>query len=106
VGIPQPVMSKTQLEQIIAEKLSSLPFFVERTAFGMGLPVYSDIKNGHTRRLTIIRRIYGDIPALSMQLKRQFPDMQKVTVKPLQQKIVVKGDWVSEIKLYLTDLGF
>jgi large subunit ribosomal protein L49 len=106
VGLPEPVLGREQLERVISEKLSSQPFFVERTAFGKGLPVYSDIKNGRTRHLTVVRRIYGDINALTTQLKNEFPEINKISVKPNQQKILIKGDWASEIKIFLTNLGF
>lgn len=36
------------------------PYFVSRTA-NNNLPVYTDIRNGRTRHLTIIRRIEGDV---------------------------------------------
>jgi len=35
------------------------PYFVERTTNGM-LPVYSDIRNGGTQVLTLVRKIQGD----------------------------------------------
>lgn len=106
VGLPEPIMTIGQLEALISEKLASLPYFVERTSYGHGLPVYNDIRNGRTRRLTIIRRIYGDIQALAAALRVEFPDIRKMEVRPVQQKIVIKGDMVQEVKLFLTDLGF
>ncbi len=39
---------------------SSLPFKIERTNTGQ-LPVYSDIRNGRTNILTIVRRCSGDL---------------------------------------------
>jgi hypothetical protein len=37
-----------------------LPFQFERTA-SKQLPVYSDLKNGGTRRLTVVRKYTGDV---------------------------------------------
>jgi Mitochondrial large subunit ribosomal protein (Img2) len=36
------------------------PYFVDRTAVSQSLPVYSDLRNGASRYLTIVRRVTGD----------------------------------------------
>ena len=38
-----------------------LPYFVERTALGKSLPVYTQYKGGGTQASTIVRKIYGDV---------------------------------------------
>lgn len=106
VGLPEPAMTTSELTTLVSQKLTALPFFVERTKDGRGLPVYSDTKSGGTRKLTIIRRIYGDIDELGKMIEKEFPDTRKIDIKPEQQKIVLKGHLVDEIKLFLTNIGF
>lgn len=107
VGLPTPVMSTEDLHKLVHHKLSQLPFFVARTDFGKGLPVYSDLKAGRTQQLTVIRRVYGDAMVLAKWLQVEMPrKVVRVRVKPEQQKIVIKGNVVEDVKLFLTDLGF
>ncbi len=58
--------------QSVASRSVTLPYFVERTAVGMNLPVYSDFKSGRTRTSTVIKKIYGDIDALAADLRSVF----------------------------------
>ena len=106
VGLPNPVMSTDELQRIIDEKLAKYPYFVERTKFGKGLPVYSDYKHQRARKLTIIRRVYGDMDAFRRDLQAEFPNVKIVKCPVDQQKLVLKGHLVQEVKLFLTDLGF
>ena len=106
VGLPNPVMSTDELQSVIDEKLAKYPYFVERTSFGKGLPVYSEYKHQRARKLTIIRRIYGDLDAFRKDLQVEFPSVKIVKCPVEQQKIVLKGNLVQEVKLFLTDLGF
>ncbi|GAA6063550.1 hypothetical protein JCM10212_002662 [Sporobolomyces blumeae] len=81
------------------------PYFVPRSQFGE-LPVYSDIRNGGTRCLTIVRKVHGDISALHRDLA-SFLDSSTVSfAKPQSQQIVIKGDWVREVKEWLAVRGF
>ncbi|KAI7862219.1 mitochondrial large subunit ribosomal protein-domain-containing protein [Spinellus fusiger] len=43
------------------------PYFISRTS-NKELPVYTEIRNGGTRQLTIIRRIEGDAEALKNEI--------------------------------------
>ena len=108
VGIPTPVMSTQHLQTLINTKLPQLPFFVERTAIGKGLPVYSQLSSGNTQKTTIVRRVYGDVQVLAAWLMVELHGGQpgRLRVKPEQQKIIIKGDHVEQVKLFLTDLGF
>ena len=44
---------------------------VARTEFGKQLPIYSDFRNGRTRKVTILRKIDGDVEACRV-LSRSF----------------------------------
>ena len=106
VGLPEPVMTATELEALIKDKLAKLPFFVERTAEQRSLPVYSALRNGGTRELTIIRHVFGDAAALGRMLKGSIPGIKAVEVRATQRKVILKGNFVQDVKIYLTDLGF
>ena len=49
--------------------LEDLPFDVMRTHKG-NLPVYSDIRAGGSRKVTVIRKIYGDLDAFKEELSK------------------------------------
>ncbi|GAA5894588.1 mitochondrial 54S ribosomal protein mL49 IMG2 [Sporobolomyces salmoneus] len=80
-------------------------YFVPRSQFGE-LPVYSDVRNNGTRVLTVIRKVHGDVSELHKDLS-QFLDRSTVSyTKPQTQQIVIKGDWVREVKEWLAHRGF
>ncbi|ORX54912.1 hypothetical protein DM01DRAFT_1406984 [Hesseltinella vesiculosa] len=82
-------------------------YTISRTS-SQGLPVYSDIKNGGTQHLTIIRRIEGDVEALRSEVAALFPDAPKnfVRINPTNNQIVIKGNCVNDIKHWLVTKGF
>lgn len=80
-----------------------LPFRVVRTGTG-NLPVYSDIKNGGTRKLTVIRKILGDEKELISELRVLLGKDVKITRKV--GRIEVHGYHLRNVKLYLQRLGF
>ena len=67
------------------------------------MPVYSDFKNGRTRKLTIVRKIVGDEEALAAEIHRVTGGAE-VTVRP--GRIEVLGDRRTELKNWLMGLGF
>ncbi|KAJ2089830.1 mitochondrial 54S ribosomal protein img2 [Coemansia sp. RSA 986] len=79
-------------------------YFVNRTRF-QSLPVYVDIKNGKTRKLTLVRRIEGDIQALRNELS-SFLDDGSIQIKSISNQLVIKGDRSSEVREWLTKRGF
>jgi len=83
------------------------PFFVRRTRNNT-LPVYTDIRNGLTRKLTIIRKVEGDVDALVSLLKKDFPQVpDNVYIsKPYLQQVVIKGFVRDEIMIWLAQKGF
>ena len=87
-----------------AQPPSNLPFFVQRSSSGSsGLPVYTDFKSqGQTKVITILKKCGGDIEALKKE-------MEKVTgteVELRPGKLIVKGNYVRRMKLWLSGLGF
>lgn len=83
--------------------LPGLPFHVKRTAVGLQLPVYRDIRNGRTRILTILRRYKGD----EMELRDEMSKVcegKEVIVRPGRMEVV--GDHAHDVRKWLVGLGF
>ncbi|OZJ06858.1 hypothetical protein BZG36_00219 [Bifiguratus adelaidae] len=80
------------------------PYFVRRTA-GNALPVYTELKNGKTRRETIIRRIEGDAEKLRHDLMASFEGVA-VQRNPRTNHLIIKGWHTAEIREWLASKGF
>ncbi|WVW80315.1 hypothetical protein I302_102294 [Kwoniella bestiolae CBS 10118] len=80
---------------------------------GGKLPVYSKIRNGGAVT-TIIRKVDGDVRTLQTQLTSYLSDLHidpfthspKVTVRPTNNHLQIKGHWVDEVKGWLEGRGF
>lgn len=81
---------------------AALPFRVLRSSRG-NLPIYTDIRNGGTRIVTILRKYTGDTDALRDEVQRQC-DGAKVTL--YHGRMEVKGRHRKRISEWLTGLGF
>ena len=75
---------------------------VERTR-SQQLPVYTDFRNGHTRVLTLVRRVSGDTDALRDELSRVLGGAE-VAARP--GRLEVQGNRVAQLKMWLMGLGF
>ena len=79
-----------------------LPFFIERTN-SMNLPVYRDSRHGGSQKMTIVRKISGNVESF-------MEDVQKICsnsdVEAKVGKVVVKGYHKEVIEDYLVRLGF
>jgi hypothetical protein len=81
---------------------ANLPFHVDRTILAKELPVYTDVKHGKTKVITMIRRISGDVEELRQDMARVCG--KEVRVAPGQ--LIVDGNYVLRLKYWLTGLGF
>ncbi|KAJ1837489.1 mitochondrial 54S ribosomal protein img2, partial [Coemansia sp. RSA 2703] len=86
-------------------KLVKYPYFVRRTRF-QSLPVYRDTKNGGTRKLTIVRRVEGDLEALRSDLAQALGENSHIVVRKISQQLVIKGDCTRGVREWLTKKGF
>ncbi|RPD66007.1 hypothetical protein L226DRAFT_566489 [Lentinus tigrinus ALCF2SS1-7] len=91
---------------------STLPYLVRRNARG-SIPVYTDIRNGGTRYLVLIRNVEGNADALADDLARTlFPagssEAERIQVQTVHQKHVVisGGRWKSDVIRWLAQRGF
>ncbi|KAJ1962012.1 mitochondrial large ribosomal subunit [Dispira parvispora] len=89
---------------IASQKQADLGYSVLRTD-NMGLPVYTDFRNGRTRTLTIIRRIYGDREKLAQDLGANIPE-EHISVRKATGHIWIKGNYRDEVLKFLTGKGF
>ncbi|GAA5923924.1 mitochondrial 54S ribosomal protein mL49 IMG2 [Sporobolomyces koalae] len=80
-------------------------YFVPRSQFGE-LPVYSDVRNSGTRVLTVVRKVHGDVSELHKDLSRFLHPSTQLYTKPQTQQVVIRGDWVREVKEWLASRGF
>ena len=79
-----------------------LPFFIERTN-SQNLPVYRDSSHGGAQKMTIVRKITGDVEGLMEELQKVCSNSD---VKAHVGKVVVKGYHKEVIWDYLIRLGF
>ena len=82
--------------------LQELPFEIQRSFRG-NLPVYTDLRNAGTRRLTVIKGIYGDVGAFKQELSKIVSNSD-ITEK--MGRLEVSGIHSAKVKLWLTRLGF
>ncbi|CAG9318528.1 unnamed protein product [Blepharisma stoltei] len=81
---------------------NAIPFQISRTWTG-NLPVYTEFRNDRSRKLTIIRKILGDVEEFKTELQKV------VSNSPIYEKngrIEVKGLHSESVKLWLRKLGF
>eukprot|EP00300_Choanocystis_sp_HF-7_P036935 c52899_g1_i1.p1 GENE.c52899_g1_i1~~c52899_g1_i1.p1 ORF type:complete len:156 (-),score=27.88 c52899_g1_i1:67-534(-) len=79
-----------------------LPFDIQRTKSKM-LPVYSDIRNGRTRHITIVRKVTGDMLAMKHDLSLVCGGAE-VVAKAGHLEVV--GDYKTAVRAWLKSLGF
>ena len=82
--------------------LEDLPFEVQRTHKG-NLPVYTDRRAGGQRRVTVVRKIYGDLQAFKEELSKI---VSNSPIEEKQGRIEISGFHTQKVKLWMTRLGF
>ncbi len=77
---------------------------MQRSSSGSsGLPVYTDYKSqGQTKVITILKKCGGDIEALKEEMEKVTGS--QVEIRP--GKLIVKGNYVRRMKMWLSGLGF
>ena len=69
----------------------------------LGLPVYTDFKNGGSRIVTVVRRYTGDARALAAELGRVLGGRP---VAVCNGRLEVEGNHAAQVKTWLAGLGF
>ncbi|XP_077402696.1 large ribosomal subunit protein mL49 [Vanacampus margaritifer] len=91
-----------------AESPPSLPYMIRRSRMH-NIPVYTDVTHGN-RRMTLVRKVEGDIWALDNDVKQYLKDMtgkqMPTQVNEVTMTLRVKGNFEKELKEWLTSKGF
>ena len=82
---------------------SKLPFTIHRTHTG-SLPVYTDVKNGRTRVLTVVRSHTGDAATLAKVLQAVCGIRTQVKIR--LGRIEIRGNYRQIVTEYLEKCGF
>jgi large subunit ribosomal protein L49 len=67
------------------------------------LPVYTDLRTGGSRQLTVVRKIYGDVEAFKSELSKV---CSNAPITDKMGRLEVNGIHSQKVKLWLTRLGF
>ncbi|XP_068197942.1 large ribosomal subunit protein mL49 [Antennarius striatus] len=85
-----------------------LPYMIRRSRMH-NIPVYTDLTHG-SRRMTLIRKVEGDIWALEKDVKEYLKDVTgkelPTQVSEVTMTLKVKGHFETELKEWLTSKGF
>lgn len=85
------------------------PYYIQRTKNYMQ-PVYLEIYQRGLRRLTVVRKIHGDIWALESELKQYLQEKAcrpiGIRTNELLGQIVFRGDYVNLVKAWMDEKGF
>lgn len=91
------------------EEAAELPFFITRTK-NHELPIYLNLTHRGCRKITIIRKIEGDIWLLNDEIKELLESERKryveTRVHELARFIEVKGDYVNYLRDWAHSKGF
>ncbi len=79
-----------------------LPFFIQRSKSG-NLPIYRDYKHGRMKKMTLVRKISGDVEELMIELKKI---CSNTDIEAKVGCIVIKGLHKQVLTDYLIRLGF
>ncbi|CAH3140785.1 unnamed protein product [Porites lobata] len=88
-----------------ATESPNLPFFIKRSKFN-NLPVYSDYKRGGNYKLTVIRKIKGDLQALDDCLRHHLGKDINSQINELTSQVKIKGIHKDAVVTVLKRLGF
>lgn len=115
MGLPLPPLpahapsSCTLLHPLLfpafAHHRAPLPLLLQiaRTAKSKDLPVYSDIRHGGTKFVTVVRKVTGDRMLLARELTAA---LGGVPAYVGLNSVEVEGHRVTEVKAWLAGLGF
>ncbi|KAH7929771.1 hypothetical protein BV22DRAFT_1102257 [Leucogyrophana mollusca] len=88
------------------------PYFLRRNSRG-SLPVYTDVRNGGTKHLVLIRNVEGQITALANELQQSLfkhgsPEASRLKVETIGQRhlVLTGGRWKNDVMKWLMTKGF
>ncbi|KAG6889712.1 hypothetical protein C0992_004341 [Termitomyces sp. T32_za158] len=104
-------MLPRRLISTAAPKQIRYPYFVPRNTRG-SLPVYTDVRNGGTRYLVLVRNVDGKPDALASDIARNLfpkdsPEAARIQVDVQRSHIIIKGGrWKNDVVKFLQEKGF
>ncbi len=112
---PIQILSSPQHADL-APTLSTLPYIIGRTKTA-NLPIYETSKAGGSKRITMIRRITGDLDELAtavrsaLKMDEYMTDLRgrkkaNVVVNSIARQVIVRGWRAPEIKRWAEMSGF
>ncbi|KAL2917102.1 hypothetical protein HK105_203166 [Polyrhizophydium stewartii] len=108
-NLPKVPVQKSRLvaplEQLEVIPKELLPYEIKRRERSGWLPVYSEFRNGKTRKMTLVRDVRGDIGQLKRDLGTFIPE-ERIQIKAGGTKLEITGDYISEIRGWLTQRRF
>ncbi|KAI0229310.1 39S ribosomal protein L49, mitochondrial [Lamellibrachia satsuma] len=91
------------------ESSQSLPYYVRRTRFHQ-LPIYLEILNGGNRKMTMVKKVNGDIWAFEAELRKYLEEKTGgriyTQVDEVCCKLRVRGIHVEDTAKFVLDKGF
>ncbi|KAM5539008.1 hypothetical protein V8D89_007231 [Ganoderma adspersum] len=95
-----------------SQALGDLPYLVRRNSKG-SIPVYTDIRNGGTKYLVLIRNVEGNVNALADDLASSlFPagsneaERMKIHIARQSHVVLSGGRWKNDVIRWLAQKGF
>ncbi|KAF8228938.1 hypothetical protein L208DRAFT_1289038 [Tricholoma matsutake] len=93
-------------------QISRYPYFIPRNTRG-SLPVYTDIRNGGTRYLVLIRNVDGNTNILAKDLantlfRQNTPEASRLKIESIRSKnlVISGGRWKINVIEWLKERGF
>merc|ERR1712083_899736 len=87
----------------------SHPYFIRRTRWH-NFPIYKEIRDGGTRKITVIKKVEGDMWALDADLRHFIsptePKKVITQVDEVQQKLRIRGTHLDTVSEFLKEKGF
>ncbi|KAK5173013.1 uncharacterized protein LTR77_003135 [Saxophila tyrrhenica] len=109
---PTPHRLRPEPVTPLPEKQSApnLAYFVNRTRSNE-LPVYTDSKRGGNLKLTLVRKVDGEVETLRNDLRRMLGkrvglEDERVVVNGVTRQVVIKGHYKPEVEKFLRERRF
>jgi len=106
-----PLLHKRFFGQTSAS-VEQYPYFIPRNTQG-NLPVYTDVRNGGSRYLVLIRNIDGNANVLAQHLseslfERNTPEASRLSIEIVRSKnlVITGGRWKNNVVQWLREKGF
>ncbi|KAJ3036541.1 hypothetical protein HDV00_002562 [Rhizophlyctis rosea] len=93
------------VEGEVVPSKEDLPYDVRRLTASGRLPVYSKIQAQKGNVSVVLRRVHGDLEALANDLSTWIPK-DKIVVKHGKNQLLLKGNYVNDMRDWLTARNF